>query len=169
MIIEIDVNKLSKLGLSPTDYCVLICIQDGIFPPWLNPDVIAHNKVYKMITDKLEHNMWIANSVDGLMLRKKGLDLLTDNVNVKFDVFYDKYRKVTGLLKTERTATEKYWNKLKVKDKQLALDTIELYYSNNKEYPHKARTYLSERHFEDEFNETKNNVSYGGAFGLRED
>lgn len=72
---------------------------------------------------------------------------------VEFLLFWDTYQLKTKLKKTDREATEKYWYKLTVGEKALALHNIGDYYNslNDKKYCKKARTYLSDKNFNDEF------------------
>ena len=49
--------------------------------------------------------------------------------------------------------TQKYWNKLKSGEKIRAINNIQPYFDslNDKKYCKKARTYLSDKNFNDEF------------------
>ena len=71
-----------------------------------------------------------------------------------FIIFWDKYHETTKLLKSDKDAAEKYWNKLKAIEQQKALENIKLYFDSlpDKKYCKKARTYLSDKNFNDEFN-----------------
>lgn len=90
-------------------------------------------------------------------LRKKALDLKeTDIKEVEFKTFWDEYHKVTGLKKTDLQAANKYWNKLTKKERLLALNNIKPYYNSLPIYTtgkpvKKARTYLGDKNFNDEF------------------
>jgi hypothetical protein len=70
-----------------------------------------------------------------------------------FNEFYDKYKAITNLPKTDMAATKKYWKALKVKERKLALDNIQKYFDslNDKKYCKIARTYLSSKAFLNEF------------------
>lgn len=70
---------------------------------------------------------------------------------VLFEDFWDDYHLITGLDKTDKVDTRKYWKKLDSVDKQNAHDNIESYYKSNPLYVKKARTYLSAKSFNDEF------------------
>jgi len=71
-----------------------------------------------------------------------------------FIIFWDKYHETTKLLKSDKDAAEKYWNKLKATEQQKALENIKLYFDSlpDKKYCKKARTYLADKNFNDEFN-----------------
>jgi len=77
----------------------------------------------------------------------------TDNTVDEFKLFWDKYHLITKLNKSDKESAEKYWKKLTNKEKQSALDNVESYYNslNDKKYCKKARTYLSDKNFNDEF------------------
>jgi hypothetical protein len=73
-----------------------------------------------------------------------------------FEDFWIKYHSITNQSKTDKEPALKYWNKLSNSDKQKAIDNIQLYYDNIKDYgkgkmPKKARTYLSDKNFNDEY------------------
>ncbi len=99
-------------------------------------------------------------------LLTNNIKLITDNLervivflseqkkeNLYFITFWDQYHLITGLSKTDKEATEKYWKKLKSDEQQKAIDNIKLYYDslNDKKYCKKARTYLADKNFNDEF------------------
>lgn len=72
-------------------------------------------------------------------------------------IFWDSYHQITGLTKTDKEAAFKYWNKLKPDEQQKAIDNISAYYNslNDKKYCKKARTYLADKNFNDEFKQSK--------------
>lgn len=77
-----------------------------------------------------------------------------NNVNKElFTEFWNKYHKITEKPKTDKEATLKYWKKLNPDEKQKAIDKIEFYFNSvsEKKYLKKARTYLSDKNFNDEF------------------
>ncbi len=75
----------------------------------------------------------------------------------KFQFFWDKYHQATGQSKTDRDAALKYWLKLTLKETELAIEKIDQYAKCNPEYPKKARTYLDQKNFNDEFNSNNQN------------
>jgi hypothetical protein len=76
---------------------------------------------------------------------------------IDFNIFWDSYHSITGIIKSDKDAAEKYWKKLKREDQQKAIDNIKLYYNSlpDKKYCKKARTYLSDKNFNDEFEVTE--------------
>ena len=81
-----------------------------------------------------------------------------DNIYNDFDNFWNQYHEITNLQKTDKEPTLKYWNKLSKSNKQKAIDNIKNYYNslNDKKYCKKARTYLRDKNFNDDFkSETK--------------
>ena len=70
-----------------------------------------------------------------------------------FNQFWDSYHLITGLPKTDFAAAEKYWNKLMPLLQERAIEKIKPYYDSlgDKKYCKKARTYLADKNFNDEF------------------
>lgn len=83
--------------------------------------------------------------------KKKEKKIIEDII--EFSLFWDSYHVITGMLKTDKDDAEKYWNKMSRPDQQKAIDNIQYYYDslNDKKYCKKARTYLSDKNFNDEF------------------
>lgn len=69
----------------------------------------------------------------------------------KFPFFWDKFHQATRQPKTDRDAALKYWMKLTNNEIELAIEKIDQYAKCNPEYPKKARTYLDDKNFNDEF------------------
>ena len=88
--------------------------------------------------------------------RQKLINLFPQSKGVEFDTFWNKWHEVTNKPKTDRSAAEKKWKGLTNKEKQKALDNIENYFESldNKKYCKKARTYLEDKNFNDEFETT---------------
>jgi hypothetical protein len=87
-----------------------------------------------------------------------------------FLIFWDSYHSLTGLRKTNQQPAFKYWNKLSELEKQKALNNIKPYYDslNDKIYCKIARTYLSDKNFNDEFKLSvipKKTETIRGAYG----
>lgn len=76
-----------------------------------------------------------------------------NNDNKLFNEFWDKYHLITGKQKTDKEPTLKHWNKLNDADRRKAIDNIENYTKSlsDKKYCKKARTYLADKNFNDEF------------------
>jgi len=95
--------------------------------------------------------------------RRNPTDSVNDNVNVnenkgkediyQFELFWDSYHSITLKAKTDKDASEKYWKKLELSDKIKAFENIQNFYDSykDKSFCKKARTYLSDKNFNDEF------------------
>lgn len=146
-IIELDLDKLQESGLFVEEYVVLQLIHSG-----LNPDSFKVSS--KEIIPILEQNLWIKSVEDGWELRSKALSLFQNkDTRIDFEVFWKNYHEITGLPKTDREAAQKYWKKLTNKETIQANSNIENYYNSlkDKKYCKKARTYLADKNFNDEF------------------
>ena len=82
--------------------------------------------------------------------KTKNLKQKTEN---DFDLFWDSYHEISCKPKTDMQAAKKHWIKLTETEKQKAIDNIKPYCDsiNDKKYIKKARTYLSDKNFNDEF------------------
>jgi len=82
-----------------------------------------------------------------------------------FDEFWTKYHEKTNKPKTDRDAAIKYWLKMTQKEKIAAIDNIGKYclsvimQGGTLKYAKKARTYLADKNYNDEF-ESANAPSY---------
>jgi len=94
-----------------------------------------------------------SNAKAMLKQRSSYKDKDKDKDKDNFSVFWDLYHKITGKSKSDKIPTEKHWNKLNKSEKEKAIDKIQDYYKSikNKDYIKKARTYLSDKNFNDEF------------------
>jgi hypothetical protein len=146
MELVIDLKKLKESGLFVEDYFVLALINSG-----KNPEEYLISD--KNILRNLELEMWIKSTEEGYELRGKGRGLFESKASVTFEEFWNHYHTVTHLAKTDRAAAEKYWKRLKSKEKELAVEKVQSYYSslNDKKFCRKARTYLENKNFNDEF------------------
>jgi len=88
----------------------------------------------------------------------------------KFNLFWEQYHKLTGKPKTDRKTSEKYWSKLSDKEKHNAIYFINDYAMTQKtnKYLKKARTYLADKTFNDEFVEFRNIEQNGKGATIRE-
>ncbi len=77
----------------------------------------------------------------------------SNNNNILFNTYWNSYHSITMKNKTDKESTLNYWKKLTELEKQKAIDNIKSYYNslNDKKYCKKARTYLSDKNFNDEF------------------
>jgi len=72
---------------------------------------------------------------------------------ISISLFWDSYHDITKLKKTDFQAASKYWDKLNDNERQKAIDNIKPYFDSlsDKKYCKKARTYLADKNFNDEF------------------
>jgi len=70
-----------------------------------------------------------------------------------FNIFWDNFHTITKMLKSDKDAAFKKWKLLSKEEKQKALDNIKPYYLSlkDKKFCKKARTYLGDKNFNDEF------------------
>lgn len=82
---------------------------------------------------------------------------VNDNKEKEFILFWDTYHNVTEKPKTDKDATLRYWKKLTESEMEKAMESIESYSDTqtDKQFLVKARTYLNDKRFNDEF--TKQN------------
>lgn len=90
--------------------------------------------------------------------------------NISFDDFWNSYHEITQKVKTDKEAAQKYWNKLKEPERQKAIEMIKPYFLNltDTKYCKKARTYLADKNFNDEYTVNKGSsegTSTGKSFG----
>jgi len=83
-----------------------------------------------------------------------------DEKDTDFEEFWKKYHEVTGLKKTDYQAAKKHWGRLTKVHRKLALENIEKYFLSLPTYNSgkpvkKARTYLADKNFLDEFEVAK--------------
>lgn len=84
-------------------------------------------------------------------LKNNKNDKKKDNSNA-FELYWDEYHKQTGKSKTDKLPAQKIWEKLNEGEKQSAIDKIDEYSKTNEsKYLKKARTYLQDKSFNDEF------------------
>jgi len=70
-----------------------------------------------------------------------------------FEIFWDKYHSITKKSKSDKEPAKKHWLKLNATEKVKAFEKIKDYFDslNDKKYCKKARTYLADKNFNDEF------------------
>ena len=145
MELIIDLKLLKKSGLFLEEFVIMALINSG--------ENIEEYHYSKHILQNLEDNMYIKLSENNWLLRGKGRELFESKASVAFEEFWNHYHTVTHLAKTDRAAAEKYWKRLKPKEKELAVEKVQAYYNslNDKKFCRKARTYLENKNFNDEF------------------
>lgn len=157
---EFSIEKLIETNLTPEDFIILYAIvhKDAELIKYLKEKNCYNESHFK----RLEIAGYIkvtspSNSVITYIVRQKGLDL-RDQIKpeVNFDTFWTEYHEVTGLKKTDLQPTIKYWKKLTKSEQQLAIDNVKAYFNSLPIYTtgrpvKKARTYLADKNFNDEF------------------
>ena len=74
-----------------------------------------------------------------------------------FDLFWEHFHKITTLKKTDYKAAFAYWKKLSITEQRKAYNMVPKYFNSlkDKKYCKKARTYLSDKNYNDEFETTE--------------
>ena len=99
----------------------------------------------------------IMNHRDRHRDKQKEYNKTTKQLNNKttedFNIFWDSFHEITGKRKTDKTPTFNYWKKLSEEERNLAMQNIKAYFDSvrEKKYVKKARTYLADKNFNDEF------------------
>lgn len=117
---------------------------------------LLNNKTIKLIED---YHSFVDNNLESWLRHEK---IISDEKSgsdgrIEFKDFWKAYHEISGKDKTDKIPAEKHWKKLSQKEKTLAIEKIKPYVKsiNDKKYIKKARTYLSDKTFEDEFKSTK--------------
>jgi hypothetical protein len=121
------------------------------------------------VLESLQNKLYIkiqGEEFDELICREKA-ELLFSEKGITFEEFWDLYHTTTHLPKTDNKPARSKWNRLTKGKKKLAIDNIRAYYDSlsDKRYCKKARTYLEDENFMDEF-KVNNGGSSGGIFSL---
>ena len=156
MELVIDLDNLKKSNIFVEEYLYLQLINEGFNPLDFNWSV---GKAVITDLELLEQNLWIKKVEEGYILRDKGRQLFESSTSiVTFDEFWENYHRITGLPKTDKEAAKTKWKRLSNKERNKADENIQAYYDslNDKKYCRKARTYLENKNFNDEF---INNIS----------
>jgi hypothetical protein len=107
------------------------------------------------VLESLQNKLYIkiqGEEFDKLICREKA-ELLFSEKGITFEEFWDLYHTITHLPKTDNKPARSKWNRLTKGKKKLAIDNIRAYYDSlsDKRYCKKARTYLEDENFMDEF------------------
>lgn len=107
------------------------------------------------VLESLQNKLYIkiqGEEFDELICREKA-ELLFSEKGITFEEFWDLYHTITHLPKTDNKPARSKWNRLTKGKKKLAIDNIRAYYDSlsDKRYCKKARTYLEDENFMDEF------------------
>jgi hypothetical protein len=108
------------------------------------------NQADKENVTRYEH---VCNTPKVKESKVKEIKEIKENKEKTFSVFWDSFHLITGKNKTDKEPTFKYWQKMTDSECEKANDNIKLYFdslSDNK-YCKKARTYLSDKNYNDEF------------------
>lgn len=156
---EFTIEEFMSSGLSPGAYITLYAfISENLE---LSYKITEVDK--KDYAKELQYEGYIKIDEEGnWILRQKSLDLKNKLVlPVDFEKFWDKYHEVIKEWpKTDKVSAEKYWKKLTSKEKVKAYSNIQTYYDSaavirGRKVVKKARTYLSDKNFNDEFEQEK--------------
>ena len=156
MELVIDLDNLKKSNIFVEEYLYLQLINEEFNPLDFNWSV---GKAVITDLELLEQNLWIKKVEEGYILRDKGRQLFESSIStITFDEFWENYHRITGLPKTDKEAAKTKWKRLSNKERNKADENIQAYYDslNDKKYCRKARTYLENKNFNDEF---INNIS----------
>lgn len=165
---DFTIEEYKESGLSPNGYLLLysFVIEDLELANYISHKM--GNSEYRIAFFELEQLGFIKIGGEEIWSPRQKLLSLRDKINPEpqFNEFWDKYHEVTGLHKTDLQATIKYWKKLTKNEKQSAIDNVQNYYDSLPIYGHgkpvkKARTYLNDKNFNDEFEiiETKSSLN----------
>ncbi len=141
-----------------------------------NKTIIPLDQETIKLLKKDDFDLLIGSSKFKKYLKDYGLKIeKTMEQNLKEDsfiIFWNEFHLITGKNKTDKNPTKKYWDKLTESEQKKAHDSIRVYFNSldDKKYCKKARTYLSDKNFNDEFkvngNETKISLSSDAMYGL---
>ena len=83
-------------------------------------------------------------------------DKIIEDKTIEIDSFWDLYHSYSKKSKTDLEPAKKHWKKLTEKEKQKAIDNTKKYINsiNDKKYVVKARTYLSNKLFNNQFEDS---------------
>lgn len=169
--INVDLALLKRIKLTPDEYCILWCLFNSCSPDWIDLGTKEDYQYYVNNLKSLEQKLWIKKLSGEIEFRKKSEDLFKDEDDVDFEDFWDKYHDVVKeRKKTDKVPAEKYWIKMSRAEKRKAYSSIQSYYDSvdNKTYCKKARTYLSDKNYNDEFIiKNKQSTNSIGIFKVR--
>jgi len=163
------IEEFISLQLTPNEYILLysFVIEDTITTEYLFELWGDFGKKVNLLS--LEKHGYIKiTTEDFSWIPRQKLLSLRDKINPEpdFEEFWNKYHEITGLKKTDLQATIKYWKKLTKNERQKAVENISNYYDSLPIYStgrpvKKARTYLGDKNFNDEFEviETRNSLN----------
>lgn len=151
IIIEID--EITS-NLSPGELLVLKSVYTGnkkSFERLFN----TYSSYIPKVLESLQNKLYLkiqGEEFEELICREKA-ELLFSDKGATFEEFWNIYHTITHLPKTDNKPAKSKWNRLTKGKKKLAIDNIQSYYDSlsDKKYCKKARTYLEDENFMDEF------------------
>ena len=156
--LTIDLDLISS-DLTPGEFIVLNCIYTGNYKGFKTLSKTYEGYIPPLLKS-LEKRMYIkivGEEFEQLVCRDKTLTLFGGDNDISFKEFWDNYHTTCKIPKTDYQAALGYWNKLPKKERKLALENIKNYYNSltDKRYCKKARTFLKDKNYFDEFTPTK--------------
>jgi hypothetical protein len=153
--IVVNMGNLEKSGLPVLEYVVLQMIFEKVELP-------THDVHVSYCLSCLEQDLYIKRLEDGILMRQKGLNIFAtpEEKTVTFEAFWEAYHTLSGLPKTDREAAQKYWNGLRQKERRLAYEKMGIYLENNPKYRKKARTYLKDKNFNDDYATSNQDIDF---------
>lgn len=135
----------------------------------LNPNNNAHRGIIKRLEDNIA--LFNLESYHSFLAPNEGLGRGTgkgigngkvgdiggveekEDITESFENFFHEYHRITKLKKSDKEAALKKWKQLSKTEYKKAFDNIQNYYDSlpDKKYCKKARTYLNDKNFNDEF------------------
>lgn len=170
---ELNINSDEFIpNLTPAAVILLKCVYTN--------NKVFYNEFCKKYADhletifqKLEREMYIKllgddYEFEDVVLRDKTIKLFESNKITSFADFWDKYHTITDLPKTDKESAKKYWKRLSKVEQLKAVANIKSYYDSlsDSRYCKKARTYLADKNFNDEFRTRRQSEEDEGLFSL---
>lgn len=164
-----SIENFRESNLSPNAYLLLYSfVLDD-----LELTKHIHNKIgeseYRIAYFELQELGYIKLSAEEIWVPRQKLLSLRNSINPEpqFERFWKGYHEYakqfySSFKATDKTPAEKHWKKLTKAEKQLALDNYKLFIDSSSErniFLKKARTYLGDKNFNDEFETKKSNKS----------
>jgi hypothetical protein len=164
--LDAQVNRLDSLLFFNSEETRIVEFDNG--KKWFIPSFIdfqygelnesnrAHNSVISILK---KHNLIgkdnkpLISPLQGAKVKDKDKDMVKDkDKKDEFEIFWTTYHTKTDRQKTDKEPARKKWNALNKSEQKKAVEQIDNYVrSNKKEFLKKARTYLSDKSFNDEF------------------
>lgn len=106
------------------------------------------------IIENLKYNLFIVEEDNGEFILTDKANELFEIIETSFEDFWEHYHRITDKPKTDKEPAKKHWKKLTTIERTRALDVnIITAYATNTDirYRKKARTYLADKNFNDEY------------------